>query len=116
MQWPLVPDSSSAHVAPRQVVERRTPLGGVLSAPLAAMLGALCLAVLGVIPTAAPTYDTVWAYIMPLAAGLCLLESDLRRCGRVHHQQPGCLFKCSIVCFKCPAGVMLAAPSGDHLL
>lgn len=62
-----------------QVVERRTPLGAVLSAPLVSMLAALALAVAGVIPTTSPAYDAVWTYIMPLAAALCLLESDLRR-------------------------------------
>jgi uncharacterized membrane protein len=62
-----------------QVVEKRTPFGAVLSAPLVAMIAALGLAMLGVIPTAAPTYDAVWVYLMPLAAALSLLESDLRR-------------------------------------
>lgn len=62
-----------------QVAERRTPLGSLLSSPVAAMALALAASAAGLIPTAAPAYDAVWTYVMPLAAALSLLETDLRR-------------------------------------
>ena len=61
------------------MVERRTPFGAVLSPPLVSMLVALGLAVLGIIPTSCAAYEAVWTYLMPLAAALTLLQSDLRR-------------------------------------
>ena len=63
-----------------QLVERRTRLGGVLSAPLASLLAALALAAAGLVPTASSTADAIWAYLMPLGAALYLLESDLSQC------------------------------------
>lgn len=60
-----------------QVVERRTPLGTVLSAPLASMLLALAGAAAGLLPTASAAADAIWTYLMPLAAACYLLESDL---------------------------------------
>lgn len=62
-----------------QVAERRTPLGSLLSSPVAAMALALGASATGLIPPAAPAYDAVWTYLMPLAAALSLLETDLRR-------------------------------------
>ena len=67
--WPLLPCW--------QVVERRTPLGAVLSAPLVSMLVALVAAAAGLLPTASGAADAVWAYLMPLGAACYLLESDL---------------------------------------
>ncbi len=60
-----------------QVVERRTPLGAVLSAPLASMLLALAGAAAGLLPTTSAAADAIWTYLMPLAAACYLLESDL---------------------------------------
>lgn len=72
---PCVDPPSSVAVA--QLVERRTPLGAVLSAPLASMLLALAAAAAGVLPTASGAADAIWTYLMPLGAALYLLESDL---------------------------------------
>jgi uncharacterized membrane protein len=60
-----------------QIIERRTPIGGVLSAPLGCMLLALACATLGLMPTASAAADAIWAYLMPLGAALILLECDL---------------------------------------
>ena len=60
-----------------QLVERRTRLGAVLSAPLVSMLLALVAAAAGVLPAASGVADTVWLYLMPLGAALYLLEGDL---------------------------------------
>lgn len=60
-----------------QLMESRTPLGAVLSAPLLSMVLALAAAAAGVLPTASTAADTVWAFLLPLGAALYLLESDL---------------------------------------
>ena len=52
-------------------------MGIYLSAPLLATLLSLLLSSLGLIPSTSPIYDTIWTYIMPLAASLYLLESDI---------------------------------------
>lgn len=67
----------AACAAVGQLVERRTPLGAVLSAPLVSMLVALAAAVAGILPLTSGAADAIWAVIMPLAAALTLLESDL---------------------------------------
>ena len=76
--WPLW-TALAVCAAASQVIERRTPVGAVLSAPLSAMLLALGAAAVGVLPCASPTYDAVWRFLMPLAAALYLLEGDLRQ-------------------------------------
>ena len=50
-----------------------------VSAPLVSMLLGLALSAVGLIPSASATYDLVWSTLMPLAAALYLLESDLRK-------------------------------------
>lgn len=51
----------------------------MLSAPLVSMLAAVALTASGIIPTDCPSYDVVWQYLMPMAAGCFLLETDLTR-------------------------------------
>lgn len=41
-------------------MERRTPVGGVLSAPLVSMLLALAGAAAGLLPTASAAADAIW--------------------------------------------------------
>ena len=74
--WPLW-TAFAACAALGQVVERRTPLGAVLSAPLVSMLLALAAAATGLLPTASSAADAIWTYLMPLSASLILLEGDL---------------------------------------
>jgi uncharacterized membrane protein len=69
----------AAFAAISQIIERRTRLGILLSAPLLSTFLALIAASLKIIPTTAPIYDTIWTYLMPLAAALCLLESDISK-------------------------------------
>lgn len=40
---------------------------------------AMVLANLKIIPTAAPTYDVMWSYLVPIAIPLLLFEADLKR-------------------------------------
>lgn len=74
--WPLW-TAFAACAAVGSVVERRTPLGAVLSAPLVSMLLALAAAAAGLLPVASGAADTIWTYLMPLGAALYLLECDL---------------------------------------
>ena len=76
--WPLW-TCMAACAALSQVVERRTRIGTYLSAPLLATFFALAAAAAGVIPTASGIYDTIWSYLLPLAASLYLLECDISR-------------------------------------
>ena len=74
--WPLW-TAFALCAALGQLLERRTPLGGVLSAPLLSMLLALAAAAAGLLPTASGVADAIWIYLMPLGAALYLLECDL---------------------------------------
>jgi uncharacterized membrane protein len=74
--WPLWA-AFAACAAAGQVVEQRTPVGAVLSAPLVSMLLALAGAALGWLPAASAAADAIWAYLMPLGAALYLLDCDL---------------------------------------
>ena len=57
----------------------RTRWGGRLSAAVMAILGALVLSNLSLIPSDAPVYGVVWSYLVPLAIPLLLLKADLKR-------------------------------------
>ncbi|GIL49967.1 hypothetical protein Vafri_6094 [Volvox africanus] len=61
-----------------QICEARTRWGAALSAPLISMLCAAVMAAGGLIPIDCPAYDSVWRYLMPLAAACFLLETDVR--------------------------------------
>ncbi|TQD51765.1 DUF819 family protein [Lysobacter aestuarii] len=55
----------------------RTPLGRRVSGVMIVIALAMLLANLGVIPRAAPVYDVIWTYLVPLAIALFLLRADL---------------------------------------
>ena len=57
----------------------RTRWGRRLSGAVMAILGALALSNLSLIPSSAKVYDLVWTYIVPLAIPLLLVRADLRR-------------------------------------
>ncbi|QBQ55117.1 DUF819 domain-containing protein [Nitrosococcus wardiae] len=57
----------------------RTALGARFSGAVITLLTTFALSNLGVIPAAAPVYDTVWTYLVPLAIPLLLFSADLRR-------------------------------------
>ncbi|KAG6553392.1 hypothetical protein Mapa_005127 [Marchantia paleacea] len=60
-----------------QLLEERTKWGGRLSAPLLAMGTGMLLSGTAIIPSACPAYDMVFSTILPLAAALTLLETDV---------------------------------------
>lgn len=57
----------------------RTAFGRRFSSVLPVIFAAALLSNLGVIPTAAPVYNAVWTYLIPLAIPLLLFKADLRR-------------------------------------
>ena len=57
----------------------KTRWGSRLSGAVIAIFATFLLSNLRVIPVAAPAYDTVWSFFVPLAIPLLLLKADLRR-------------------------------------
>ena len=57
----------------------RTRWGAQISAAVITILVTFVLSNLKVIPIAAPTYDAVWSYLVPLAIPLLLFKADLSR-------------------------------------
>ena len=55
-----------------------TKHGKHLSAPLAAILIGLLLSAVGILPISCGAYDGIWKYVLPIAAAMYLLESDLQ--------------------------------------
>ncbi len=60
-------------------LEQKYKWASKVSGAIIALLGALILANLKIIPTDAPVYDAVWGYIVPLAVPLLLYKADLRK-------------------------------------
>lgn len=48
-----------------------------ISGPLMGLIGALILANTNIIPTEAPAYDIIWAYVIPLAIPLLLFNTNI---------------------------------------
>ena len=57
----------------------RHPFGRKYSGVMLLMSLAILLSNLRIIPTAAPAYDAVWEYIVPVAIPLLLFQADLKR-------------------------------------
>jgi len=60
-------------------LEQKYKWASKVSGAIIALLGALILANLNVIPTAAPAYDAVWSYVIPLAIPLLLFQANLKK-------------------------------------
>lgn len=63
-------------------LEQKYDWASKLSGAIIALLGAMILSNLGIIPTDAPAYDSVWSYVVPLAIPMLLFKSDLRKIWR----------------------------------
>lgn len=57
----------------------KSKIGNKLSAVVIAILGTFVLSNLSIIPSDAPAYDIVWAYMVPLAIPMLLFKADIRR-------------------------------------
>lgn len=60
-------------------LEQKYQWAAKVSGAIIALMGALVLANLGVIPTDSPVYDTIWGYVAPLAVAVILFKADLRQ-------------------------------------
>lgn len=60
-------------------LEQKYDWANKVSGAIIALVGALILANLKVIPTAAPAYDVVWGYVIPLAIPLLLFQANLKK-------------------------------------
>jgi uncharacterized membrane protein len=63
-------------------LEQKYNWAAKVSGAIIALLGALILANLKVIPTESPVYDAVWGYICPLAVPLLLFKADIKKIWR----------------------------------
>ena len=61
------------------VLEQKYKWASRITGAIIALLGAMILANLHVIPTASSVYDTVWDYIIPVAIPLLLFKADIRK-------------------------------------
>lgn len=63
-------------------LEQKYRWASKVSGAIIALLGALVLANLGVIPTDSPVYDIIWGYVVLLAVPIMLFKADLRKIWR----------------------------------
>ena len=64
------------------VLEQKTKIGSKITGCVMALIGAMILSNVGIIPLDAPAYDFVWSYIIPLAIPMLLFNADIKRIGR----------------------------------
>ena len=63
-------------------LEQKTKIGSKITGCVMALIGAMILSNVGIIPLDAPAYDFVWSYIIPLAIPMLLFNADIKRIGR----------------------------------
>lgn len=63
-------------------LEQKYQWAAKISGAIIALVGAMVLANLNIIPTESPVYDTVWSYVIPLAIPLLLFQSNIRKIWR----------------------------------
>lgn len=60
-------------------LEQKYTWASKITGAIIALLGALILANLNIIPKESPTYDAVWGYIVPIAIPLLLFNADIKK-------------------------------------
>ncbi len=61
------------------VLEQKYEWASKITGAIIALIGALVLSNLKVIPTESPVYDNVWSYVVPLAITLLLYQCDIKK-------------------------------------
>lgn len=61
------------------VLEQKYSWAGKISGAIIALVSAIILSNTGIIPTASPVYDAVWAFIIPLAIPLLLFHVNFKK-------------------------------------
>ena len=62
--------------------ERRFRWAKAVGTALICLIGGMILPTINLVPTAAPVYDAVWDYVVPVAIPLVLFDADIRRIGK----------------------------------
>lgn len=88
----------------------RFPFGRKYSGVLLLITAAIVLSNLRIIPTAAPAYDAVWEFLVPIAIPLLLLQADL---GRIFREAGQTLVAFLLGTATVVAGVVVAAALFD---
>lgn len=60
-------------------LEQKYAWAAKMSGAIVALIGALVLTNLNIIPTDAPVYDIVWGYVVPLAIPLLLMQCNIKK-------------------------------------
>ena len=63
-------------------LEQKTKFGSKITGCVMALIGAMILSNIGIIPLDAPAYDFVWDYIIPLSIPMLLFNADIKRIGK----------------------------------
>lgn len=63
-------------------LEQKYTWAAKASGAIVALVMALILSNLGIIPTASPVWDTVWSYVVPLSLPLLLMQCNVRDMGK----------------------------------
>lgn len=64
------------------LLEQKYKWAAKVTGAIIALLGALILANLNIIPKESPTYDAVWSYVVPIAIPLLLFNADVKKYGQ----------------------------------
>lgn len=78
MLWTIVIGVAAISI----VLEQKYKWAAKMTGAVIALIAAIILANIGVIPTDSPVYDTVWSYVVPVAIPLLLLKADLKKIRR----------------------------------
>ncbi len=73
--WAII----SGWVALSIYLEQKYTWAAKMSGAIVALIGALALTNLNIIPTEAPVYDVVWGYVVPLAIPLLLMQCNIKK-------------------------------------
>ncbi len=60
-------------------LEQKYAWAAKISGAIIALILALALSNLGIIPTESPVYDTIWGYVVPLAIPLLLMQCNIKK-------------------------------------
>lgn len=64
------------------ILEQKYKWAATASGAIIALVLAMALSNVGIIPTDAPAYDVVWGYVVPLAIPLLLMKCDIKKIGK----------------------------------
>lgn len=105
MLWAVCAAGAAAAI----YLEQKYTWAAKASGAIVALVLALILSNLGIIPTSAPVWDAVWSYVVPLSLPLLLMQCNVRDMGKDSLRMLG-IFLCGSV------GTMVGAVLGFMLL